>query len=496
MLYMQSISSYMQHVRLRQIKNMLAFNAAKMRMQKLASPMKKVTWVDDSPEPSASSKAFKYALDTDETQVTGDEFSFGEPSSEKPADAVPSFPEVPSTFVTRREQLELREDRRIAAKEARGRSAGSKSKSKGKSTGSTRASKGKSAGSTGVSKGKSAGSTGVSKTKSGGSTETTKNKSDGSTGVSKGKSKGDGSTEMSKRKRGGSTSKSKGKSDGSTSKSTASKSSSPSPKPKAKSSPKAKCSAKSNAEPVADMAGEADESVTMSVDEDVGVGKKTVRATRSKKLQRLRNMCKSRPELETPADEAGEGEPASSSACPAGSKATRSKKSRRAKASKRSKTSKTGSKREADDEPDPRPAPKAGPKRKAKAAPHVAADAAPKRARRMTLDMEAPVTSQVVAKDEITSIIRNCTQGGPESAHDPNVTLQFPTASPVRLVPYWSKWHCGVKVLSKGNDNVEKWRQPYYISWEFPCMCTKIYVATQIATRPQLVLVCRLYYVI
>ena len=112
------------------------------------------------------------------------------------------------------------------------------------------------------------------------------------------------------------------------------------------------------------------------------------------------------------------------------------------------------------------PAPKAGPKRKAKAkaAPHVAADAAPKRARRMTLDMEAPVTSQVVAKDEITSIIRNCTQGGPESAHDPNVTLQFPTASPVRLVPYWSKWHCGVKVLSKGNDNVEKWRQPYYIS--------------------------------
>ena len=113
-----------------QLKSMLSFNAAVMRRQR-AIKDNMVMPVDDE---SSKSPVMKYALDTDETQVmvmcnpdqAANHVAEGDPSLEAAAPTL--FPEVAATYVTRREQLELR------AKKAAEESTDSKPKkgSKGK----------------------------------------------------------------------------------------------------------------------------------------------------------------------------------------------------------------------------------------------------------------------------------------------------------------------------------------------------------------------------
>ena len=516
--------------RLRQVKNILAFNAARMRMQKLASPMNKVTWVDESP---AKPSDFKYALDTDETQVPG-EFSFSGSSNVEPK-GVPDFPEVEACdFITRRDQLELRaannenagkgngKGRRKAGKRKASGSKGKGCRSKGKAS----CGKRKASGSKPKASGSKPKASGSKPKASGSKASSSKPDEASSSKPDEASSKPDEASskpdEASRSKPDEASlskpaSESKLKASGSKPKASASKpkasakASSSKPDEASRSKPKAsrsKPEASSSKPEASGSKPEASDSklkashskpskrkACMSeANVDTVEGKVTrpssSRIGRKSKLQRLKKMCHSRPELETP-----DNFEAAVVADPSPMEPAKGRKTR--------------SKRKAWCDPVPEDAdvmsvagsgqaaaPKAKAKAKAKARASASAEAsAPvaesgaepagsaraRRTPRMLLEMEEPVGSQEEAKQSILEIINECTQGGLESAHDPNVTLQFPTASPVRLVPYWSKWHCGVKVLSN-KDGVSKWRQPYYLSWDSPCMCTKIYGATQIAS--------------
>ena len=396
-------------LRLRQVKNILAFNAARLRMQKLASPMssKKVTWVEDSPPAKSTSTSFKYALDTDDTQVT-EEFSFPGATSVTP-DGAPTFPEVPDSdsFITRRDQLELRK----ANKAEKGEESGQKKASKkpGKSKRKACDSEPKACGG----KGKASKACNVKRKASNGKRKACDVKRKASNGKRKALSSEADVAE-------------------------------PAPKAKAKATAKARSRASGS---------EASGSKGPRASGSKASGSKS-KTSGSIKASGSKARRRSKVSGSKASGSRASGSRASGSKA-SGSKASGSKASGSIKAS--------GS--------------------KARGSKPTAAEAAAPKASKMLLEMEAPVTDQQAAKQDILDIINEWTQGGLESAHDPNVTIQFPTAAPVRLVPYWKKWHCGVKILS-AVDGVTKWRQPYYLSWDSPCMCTKIYCATQIVPCP------------
>ena len=40
-----------------------------------------------------------------------------------------------------------------------------------------------------------------------------------------------------------------------------------------------------------------------------------------------------------------------------------------------------------------------------------------------------------------------------------------------------------MKVLARGHDGIAKWSQPHYFGNRGPCICTNVYVATQMVAR-------------
>ncbi|CAE7292276.1 unnamed protein product [Symbiodinium sp. CCMP2592] len=92
------------------------------------------------------------------------------------------------------------------------------------------------------------------------------------------------------------------------------------------------------------------------------------------------------------------------------------------------------------------------------------------------LKLDSPVNSMEAAAGKLLEIMHECTRAG---GHTPNTSPQFPLKAPVRLSVYWKKPAVGVKV-ERFEGCVVKTPQLHFVSWKSPCICTQIYVASQL----------------
>ena len=95
------------------------------------------------------------------------------------------------------------------------------------------------------------------------------------------------------------------------------------------------------------------------------------------------------------------------------------------------------------------------------------------------LQLVSPVNSVRAAANKLLEIMHECTRAG---GHTPNTSPQFARKAPVRLSVYWKKPAVGVKV-ERSVGGVVKTPQLHFVSWKSPCICTQIYVASQLVPR-------------